>query len=119
MAAFSTRGLTCIAIACLLLLAPAGEAAVSCGSVISSLVPCIPYVINKMPAPSTACCSGIKALYGAAKTTADRQSVCTCLKGYAGKISGINYGVVASLPKKCGVSLPYSISPSTDCAKIP
>ncbi|XP_031486046.1 non-specific lipid-transfer protein-like [Nymphaea colorata] len=119
MAAFTLRGLTCIVIACFLLLAPASEAAITCGTVIGSLSSCLPYAFGRTPTPGSACCGGVKSLYSAAKMQADRQTVCTCLKGYAGKISGINYGRVASLPKQCGVSLPYAISPSTNCNTIP
>ncbi|KAG8363090.1 hypothetical protein BUALT_BualtUnG0005500 [Buddleja alternifolia] len=96
--------------------APLGEAAISCGTVVSSLSPCIPYVTDKGPLGS--CCGGVKSLYGAAKTTPDRQAVCGCLKSLAGSYSGINYGKAAGLPGQCGVNVPYKISPSTDCSKV-
>ena len=93
---------------------PLAEAAISCGQVTSSLAQCIGY-LQKGGAVPPACCSGIKALNSAAKTTPDRQGVCNCLKSLSGKISGINYGFAAGLPSKCGVSIGYKISPSTDC----
>lgn len=99
----------------LVAMAPGGEAQISCGTVVSYLNPCIPYVVNTGPLGS--CCGGVRGLYSAAKTTADRQSVCTCLKGlaqsYAAYISR-----AASLPGLCRVSIGYKISPSTDCSKV-
>nr|B3A0N2.1 RecName: Full=Non-specific lipid-transfer protein; Short=LTP [Lycium barbarum] len=49
--------------------------------------------------PLGGCCGGIK-------------------KSAAAGISGINYGIAAGLPGKCGVNIPYKISPSTDCSKV-
>ena len=96
---------------------PLAEAAISCGQVTNSLANCIGYLQKggAVPAP---CCNGIKSLNSAAKTTADRQGVCNCLKSLSGKISGINYGFAAGLPSKCGVSIGYKISPSTDCKTV-
>ncbi|GFQ08746.1 non-specific lipid-transfer protein 2 [Phtheirospermum japonicum] len=92
---------------------PHGEA-IGCGTVVSYLNPCIPYLTGKGPIGS--CCSGVKSLNSAAKTTPDRQSVCSCLKSIAGSYS-VNLGKASGLPGQCGVSIPYKISPSTDCSK--
>ncbi|XP_073066478.1 non-specific lipid-transfer protein 2-like [Primulina eburnea] len=99
----------------LLAMAPGGEAQLGCGTVIQYLNPCIPYVMNTGPLGS--CCSGVKGLYSAAKTTPDRQSVCTCLKGLAQNYAAY-ISKAASLPGLCHVSIPYAISPSTDCSKV-
>ncbi|KAL2500378.1 Non-specific lipid-transfer protein 3 [Forsythia ovata] len=107
----------CLVLIAVALVAPLAEAAVSCGTVVSNLRPCLPYVQGGNVVPA-ACCGGIKSLYGAAKTTQDRQSVCNCLKSLAGSYSGINFGKAAGLPGKCGVSIPYKIAPSTDCSKV-
>ncbi|KAL0375449.1 UNVERIFIED_CONTAM: Non-specific lipid-transfer protein [Sesamum radiatum] len=69
-------------------------------------------------APPATCCTGIKTLYNQASTTADRQAVCGCLKSVAGQASPTIIGTAAALPAKCGVSIPYEISPSTDCSKV-
>lgn len=95
--------------------AATSEAAVTCSTVATSMNPCIAYLKGKggpVPAP---CCSGIKSLNSAASTTPDRQTACKCLKSAATSIKGINYGLAAGLPSSCGVSIPYKISPSTDC----
>ncbi|KAB1224631.1 Non-specific lipid-transfer protein [Morella rubra] len=91
------------------------SAAVSCGQVASALAPCISYVTNGGAVPPQ-CCSGIRTINNSAKTTPDRQAVCKCLKSTAGSISGLKPGLVAGLPAKCGVNVPFKISTSTNCA---
>ncbi|KAK6919507.1 Bifunctional inhibitor/plant lipid transfer protein/seed storage helical domain [Dillenia turbinata] len=81
--------------------APHVEAAMSCGSVAKNLSPCLGYVRGQGSIPP-ACCTGIKALNGDAKSTPDRQTVCQCLKSAAGTISGVQYNLVSGLPRKCG-----------------
>ncbi|KAL1535362.1 Non-specific lipid-transfer protein 2 [Salvia divinorum] len=103
-----------IAAALIAAIAPPSEA-LGCGEVVSYLGPCIPYVTNR--GALGACCGGVKGLYSAAKTTQDRQTVCICLKSLARSYRGVNFGKAAGLPGKCGVSVPYKISPSTDCSK--
>ena len=110
--------LALVAILCMVLGAQyASEAAISCGSVNSAVVPCLTYITGKGPL-TAGCCSGISNLNKAASTTPDRQTACKCLKSVAAAISGINYGIVAGLPGKCGVNVPYKISPSTNCAGV-
>jgi len=116
MASSMSLKLACAMLMAMVVSAPLAEAAISCGQVSSSLAQCIGY-LQKGGAVPAACCSGLKGLNSAATTTADRQGVCNCLKSLAGKISGINYGVAAGLPSKCGVSISYKISPSTDCKR--
>ncbi|KAL3622715.1 hypothetical protein CASFOL_032055 [Castilleja foliolosa] len=94
---------------------PAAEAAIGCGTVVSYLGPCIPYVTGQGPLGS--CCGGVKGLYSAASTTPDKQSVCNCLKSLASSYN-VDLGKAAGLPGQCGVNVPYKISPSTDCAKV-
>lgn len=101
----------------LLVLTPQqGESAISCGAVINAIYPCYDYVMNGGAVPAT-CCKGIRSLNSAAKTRSDRQSVCTCLKSMAKSVSGMmNFDNIASLPSKCGVDVPYKISPNMDCS---
>ncbi|KAK6129463.1 hypothetical protein DH2020_036776 [Rehmannia glutinosa] len=97
---------------------PRAEAAISCSTVANDLNPCINYVLYGGTAPPANCCSGIKTLYSQAGTTADRQAVCNCLKSVAGSATPTIVSNAAALPGKCGVSIPYKISPSTDCASV-
>ncbi|KAF8706984.1 hypothetical protein HU200_030510 [Digitaria exilis] len=97
--------------------AAVSEAAVTCGQVNSAIAPCLSYARGMGSAPSAGCCSGVKRLNSAASTTADRRAACSCLKSAAAGISGLKLGNAASIPSKCGVSIPYTISPSVDCSK--
>ncbi|KAL4606457.1 hypothetical protein ACB092_09G104500 [Castanea dentata] len=109
--------LTCLAVMCMVIGAPVAQAAISCGQVQSSLVACISY-LRSGGSPTQACCNGVKSLNNAAKTTADRQAACECLKTAAGSISGLSPANAASLPGKCGVNVPYKISTSTNCKNV-
>lgn len=120
MMAYSTKTLTmglavvlCVAMA----VAPLAEA-ITCGQVTSALAPCVAYIRagggGAVPAP---CCSGISSLNNAAKTTPDRQQACTCIKSAAAAVTGINFGLAAGIPGKCGVNIPYKLSPSIDCKR--
>ena len=106
----------CAMVACMVVVAPYAEA-LTCGQVANSLAPCIGYLTKGGGVPP-ACCNGVKGLNNAAKTPADRKAACVCLKSASSSISGIDLNNAASLPGKCGVSIPYKISPSTDCSKV-
>ncbi|CAO2153511.1 unnamed protein product, partial [Urochloa humidicola] len=110
--------LAVVAAVVLLAAAASSEAAVTCGQVNSAISPCLAYARGQGSAPSAGCCSGVRSLNSAAKTTADRRTACNCLKSAAGRISGLNAANAASIPSKCGVSIPYSISTSTDCSRV-
>ncbi|GMH10022.1 hypothetical protein Nepgr_011863 [Nepenthes gracilis] len=98
---------------------PPAEAAIACNQVLTTLQPCIGYMTGggsgKVP---DGCCSGVKSLNSAAKTTPDRQAVCTCLKTLAQNFGGY-VGKAAGVPGKCGVNIPYKISTSIDCSNLP
>ncbi|MGJ2918458.1 non-specific lipid-transfer protein [Salmonella enterica subsp. enterica serovar Paratyphi A] len=98
--------------------APHAEAAVSCSTVTSSLASCITYLRSGGRTVPPGCCNGIKSLNAAAKTTPDRQAACKCIQAASSAIKGLNYGLASSLPGKCGVNLPYKISPSINCATV-
>ncbi|XP_058751616.1 non-specific lipid-transfer protein 1-like [Vicia villosa] len=109
--------LACVVMMFITLLYVQNGAAVSCGQVTSSLVPCMGYVQNG-GAVSPRCCYGIRGLVNGARTTADRRAACACLKSAAASLKRINVGYAAALPGKCGVNIPYKISASTNCASI-
>ncbi|EEF33672.1 Nonspecific lipid-transfer protein precursor, putative [Ricinus communis] len=99
---------------CLVVAMPMTTEAITCGQVVSGLSSCLSYLRSGGAVPP-ACCNGVRGLNSAAKTTADRQQVCECLKSAA---AGINLSNASSLPGKCNVNIPYKISPSTDCKSI-
>ncbi|TJX43195.1 hypothetical protein E8P77_30490 [Soehngenia saccharolytica] len=109
--------LVCALLLCILVTAPVTNA-ITCGQVTGSLAACIPYLRTGGRAPPPPCCNGVRSLNSAARTTRDRQAACNCLKQAYGTIRGINPNVAAGLPRQCGVSIPYKISPNTDCAKV-
>ncbi|WVZ17754.1 hypothetical protein V8G54_010736 [Vigna mungo] len=117
-----TARVSLLAIVCMVLSAttiPKAEAVVTCGQVVNNLTPCISYVMyGGNPVPEQ-CCNGIKNLYGLAQTKPDRQAVCNCIKNAVTNSGFIysprNLNLAASLPKQCGVNIPYQISPSTNC----
>ncbi|PIN21386.1 hypothetical protein CDL12_05931 [Handroanthus impetiginosus] len=96
---------------------PQTEAEISCSTVESYVSPCTDYVWNGGTPPSS-CCEGIRSLNDQASTTADRQAVCSCLKSMVSSATPAMINNAASLPAKCGVSIPYEIGPSTDCSTI-
>ncbi|KAF3334664.1 non-specific lipid-transfer protein 1-like protein [Carex littledalei] len=117
MACFDIRAVAAAAVAILLLTAPHAVSAITCGEVASAVSPCMAYARSGQGAPSAGCCSGVKSLSAKAATAADRQTACNCLKNLA-KTVNFNSGAVSGLPSKCGVSVPYVISTSTDCSKV-
>ena len=92
------------------------EAALSCGSVVSSLSPCRSYLTGG-PGPSAACCQGVKNLNRAASTTRDRRTACQCIKTLAQSVKP-NPTNSQALPGKCGVKLNVPISTSVNCNTI-
>ncbi|XP_062182882.1 non-specific lipid-transfer protein 4-like [Phragmites australis] len=106
-----------VLVALLVATAPA-VSAVTCGQVVSMLSPCLNYAMGRSPTTTPACCAGVRGLNNAARTTADRQTTCNCLKQQTSGMGGLKPNIVAGIPSKCGVSVPYAISPSTDCSKV-
>ncbi|CAK8575169.1 unnamed protein product [Lathyrus sativus] len=112
--------LACIVLViCMVVIAPMAEGALTCGTVTSDMSPCLGYLQapnNASPSPS--CCAGVRRLLNAATTTPDRQAACNCLKAAAGAMSKLNANNAAALPGKCGVSIPYKISTTTNCNAV-
>lgn len=89
-------------------------AAIPCPTVESRLNPCSGYVTGN--GQLGGCCAGVRRLYNEAKTTADKQSVCRCLKIIVSSHSRINIRKAADLPRLCNVNIPYPINPNIDCS---
>ncbi|XAR55740.1 hypothetical protein NMG60_11035929 [Bertholletia excelsa] len=119
MANFVTLKLACSVVLAMVVAPPprVAEGAISCGMVDTSLAPCLNYLRNGGQVP-VLCCNGVRFLYGAASTTADRRTACNCMKSAAGAILGLNINYASGLPGKCGLNIPYEISFSTDCSKV-
>jgi hypothetical protein len=113
----ATVAVAVMAAAVLLLLAGEASAALTCAQVDSTLAACVPYATGRQAALPAGCCNGVRRLNGLAKSTPDRKTACECLKTLARGIKSIDMGKVSGVPGKCGVSVPFPISLSTDCAK--
>ncbi|CAO2143060.1 unnamed protein product [Urochloa humidicola] len=107
-----------MAMVVLALVMSSASAAVTCGQVASSLSPCIPYATGSASSLPSSCCSGVRSLNSMARSSSDRQAACRCLKSLATSLKKLNMGTVAGIPGKCGVSVPFPISMSTDCNKV-
>ncbi|XP_020252836.1 LOW QUALITY PROTEIN: non-specific lipid-transfer protein-like [Asparagus officinalis] len=93
--------------------APHAQGAISCGQAVSMISPCVNYARGQGTLPP-GCCSGVKALNSAARSTPDRQQACACLKAAVGKISGLIQARAAGIPGACGLaSLTPLAPPST------
>nr|DAD25798.1 TPA_asm: hypothetical protein HUJ06_027266 [Nelumbo nucifera] len=96
MASSGVVKVACLVVAVMVIAAPHQEvAAITCGQVVSSIAPCLNYLQKGGAVPPA----------------------CNCLKSAAVSNPSIQAGLASSLPAKCGVNVPYKISPSTDCSK--
>ncbi|KAJ8759721.1 hypothetical protein K2173_009822 [Erythroxylum novogranatense] len=110
--------LVCLVLACMLVAAPVTvRAVIACNTVSSKLAPCINFLKNGGTVPAT-CCGGVTSVQSSARTTADRQQVCECLKQAAGRITGLDTRNANALPKICKVNIPYPISTTTNCKTV-
>ncbi|KAK7287101.1 hypothetical protein RIF29_00142 [Crotalaria pallida] len=94
---------------------PFAYGAIPCGQVELTVSPCLGYIRGLGGPVPPPCCNTLRTLNNQAKSTPDRQGVCRCFKSVAQTIPGINFGIVGGIPRKCGINLPYKISPSIDC----
>ncbi|VVB04630.1 unnamed protein product [Arabis nemorensis] len=113
--ALALRFFTCVVL--MVCIIASVDAAIKCDTVASILTPCANYLSKggAVPAP---CCEGVKKLTSLAQTIPDRQQACQCIQSVAKSISGLNPSLASDLPKKCGVSIPYPISMTTNCKNI-
>lgn len=98
------------------LLSPATEGVVSCPQLQGYLQSCLGYLRG---GPLTKpCCSGVLSVAATARNVADRRAACRCLVAAAQNLRGvIDMGNASRLPGKCGVNIPFQISPNTNCAR--
>ncbi|KAL5731310.1 lipid-transfer protein [Ranunculus cassubicifolius] len=109
--------ITNLAMTLMVVSAPYATEAITCGQVAANVAPCIGY-FRSGGAPPPACCSGVRSLNSAAKTTPDCQTACSSIKTITKSIPGINGGMFSSLPRKCAVNIGYPISLNMDCSKV-
>ncbi|KAF5202184.1 Non-specific lipid-transfer protein [Thalictrum thalictroides] len=110
--------LTCVLVACMLVLTAPYAEAMKCDSVYIKLTPCLGYIRGTGGSVPFLCCLGIKSLKSAAKSRQDRQTACQCLTQAAKGVNGLNIKLIESIPSKCRVHIPFTLSPYTDCSKV-
>ncbi|CAN6468064.1 unnamed protein product [Victoria cruziana] len=92
-----------------------------CQSMYGQLMPCMDYTNYIRGArnwPSPECCRAIGDLRSTLRGRADRQAACRCLKDLStGYAAAIDHRIVGSIPRKCGVSLPF-VSPNINCNRV-
>ncbi|KAI3488357.1 hypothetical protein L1887_47648 [Cichorium endivia] len=106
----------CIVVACMVVSAPFTEGALTCGQVVTKMLPCLAYLRTGGAVPPP-CCSGLKSLNAATQAIPDRKTACGCLKKAYPAYPGINPSNAVGLPGRCGVNLPFKFSPDIDCSK--
>lgn len=107
---FSKAG---VAVGLMLMVAVVEGAVCSQPSQVQNLLrPCVEYVKHGKTPVSTACCNGVKRLNNMAKTPAARRQACACILRAARLVNNINYSYVNSLPRNCGLRIPYTIDHS-------
>ncbi|KAH0642506.1 hypothetical protein KY290_034090 [Solanum tuberosum] len=93
------------------------DATLTCNTVYTTLEPCLGYVLGGGLSVPSECCSGIKSLLNGARTIADRQSACKCIKSVVSSSSSVPVSRAAKLPGICKANVPFNISPHVDCSK--
>ncbi|CAN6163806.1 unnamed protein product [Urochloa humidicola] len=97
-------------------LAAAAPASISCSGVLNDLSLCLDFLQGDADEPNARCCQGVKRIFAAADTTAERQATCKCLKSAFNLVDADLYAT-QTLTGDCGVPLSYNISPDTDCSE--
>ncbi|GLT71981.1 hypothetical protein SLA2020_439570 [Shorea laevis] len=96
----------------------AGDNATSCTAVANDLGGCLTFIQGKEDKPSQKCCDGAKQLNDTAKTKADRQAICECIKKALSAVGKIDTSRIPLLAKDCKISVKLpAIGPDTDCTK--
>ncbi|XP_059459292.1 non-specific lipid-transfer protein A-like [Corylus avellana] len=93
--------------------------ATSCAEVTNDLGPCLGFIKGKVNKPPAACCDGARQLKKAAKTKADRQAICECIKKAVSGIGKFDSNRIPQLVKDCNIDIKLPpISRNTDCSKV-
>ncbi|KAB1219610.1 putative non-specific lipid-transfer protein 1 [Morella rubra] len=96
----------------------AGNATSTCTTVTRDLTPCMKYIQGKDAKPPANCCKGAMTLSEQAKTKAERQAMCECIKKDLALIGKYDQSRIPLLVKDCKLSIKLPpISKNTDCKK--
>nr|XP_009768713.1 PREDICTED: non-specific lipid-transfer protein 1-like [Nicotiana sylvestris]XP_016489433.1 PREDICTED: non-specific lipid-transfer protein 2B-like [Nicotiana tabacum] len=92
-----------------------GETRIQCSNVVGAVRPCVVFFrggsgVTGMP--PAACCAGISTLSKMAAK--NRQAVCRCVQSAIKNLRATD-ATVKALPRRCGVTLPFTFSPNVKC----
>ncbi|KAI3440180.1 AAI domain-containing protein [Psidium guajava] len=90
---------------------------ISCSNVVTTLMPCKPYLTGSEPQPTGPCCMAVEKVKELANTTQVRRDLCECFKK-AMPGMGVDPERAKALPESCHIQSPVPIDPETDCSKV-
>ncbi|XP_060169038.1 non-specific lipid-transfer protein 2B-like [Lycium barbarum] len=90
---------------------------IKCNNIVRAVRPCVVFFrggsgVTGMP--PAMCCAGVSTFSQMAKNTTNRATVCRCVQ-LAIKNVRITDATVKALPRRCGITLPFSFSPYVKC----
>ncbi|XP_075095528.1 non-specific lipid-transfer protein 1-like [Nicotiana tabacum] len=93
-----------------------GETRIQCSNVVGAVRPCVVFFrggsgVTGMP--PAACCAGVSTLSKMAAAK-NRQAVCRCVQSAIKNLRATD-ATVKALPRRCGVTLPFTFSPNVKC----
>ncbi|PHT95162.1 hypothetical protein T459_03044 [Capsicum annuum] len=90
---------------------------IKCNNVVGAMRPCVVFFRGGSGVtgiPPSACCAGVSTLSQIANNTANTAIVCRCVHSVFKNLR-ITDATAKALPRRCGVTLPFSFSPHVKC----
>ncbi|CAL0326336.1 unnamed protein product [Lupinus luteus] len=90
---------------------------IECAEIIEYLQTCVPYLKHggASDIPPSTCCDGVKAVVNKLKSVDDKRDACNCIKAIV-QITKLKLESARNIPIKCGIKIPFQISPDFDCS---
>ncbi|KAJ8758920.1 hypothetical protein K2173_002699 [Erythroxylum novogranatense] len=93
-------------------------AAITCSEAVTTLLPCLPYLVGSPDVqPTAACCIAVKSVNDQASTREVRRDLCKCFQS-AAKSFPVDPDKAKAIPDLCHVQVPVPIDPTIDCNSI-
>lgn len=101
----------------LLLLTTEQGNAFECSKARTVIFPCWSFFNRIEDKPSRNCCNGVEYIKSLTPTLNERRTACECIKGLAINFPVFSEELAASLSKRCGINMGFTISKYIDCNK--
>ncbi|OIW11736.1 hypothetical protein TanjilG_20220 [Lupinus angustifolius] len=90
---------------------------IECAEIIEYLQTCVGYLKHggASDKPPSTCCDGVKAVLNKLKSVDDKRDACNCIKAIV-QITKLKLENARNVPIKCGIKIPFQISPDFDCS---